>query len=163
MKRFGMAAIALMIMTTSIMADTLVYEGSKGIGKGKHIVFIANDHEYRSEEACPALAKILAKRHGFRCTVLFGLDDNGAINREAPILRVSGKVSELPWIVLKIVEFRFLAEVKNILEFPSPQHGHGRGREIGVVLRENLVRPLTVAVHEGDEAGAIKPDNRFSG
>lgn len=60
-------------------AETLVYEGSKGFGKGKHIVFIANDHEYRSEETCPALAKILAKHYGFRCTVIFGLDENGAI------------------------------------------------------------------------------------
>jgi len=53
---------------------TLVYEGKNGPGKGKHIVFIASDHEYRSEETCPALARILAKRFGFKCTVLFGLD-----------------------------------------------------------------------------------------
>lgn len=57
----------------------LVYEGGDGPGKGKHIVFIANDHEYRSEETCPALAKILARHHGFRCTVLFGIDANGHI------------------------------------------------------------------------------------
>ncbi|QEG39557.1 ThuA domain-containing protein [Roseimaritima ulvae] len=57
----------------------LVYEGGEGIGKGKHIVLIANDHEYRSEQTCPLLAKVLAKRYGFRCTVLFGLDDDGAI------------------------------------------------------------------------------------
>lgn len=57
----------------------LVYEGDEGIGKGKHIVFIANDHEYRSEQACPLLAKILAKHHGFRCTVLFGINEDGEI------------------------------------------------------------------------------------
>ena len=62
-----------------LISKPLVYEGSEGFGKGKHIVFIANDHEYRSEETCPALAKILAKRHGFKCTVIFGLDENGAI------------------------------------------------------------------------------------
>ena len=62
-----------------LISKPLVYEGGEGIGKGKHIVFIANDHEYRSEETCPALAKILAKRHGFKCTVIFGLDENGAI------------------------------------------------------------------------------------
>ena len=66
-------------MVMPAMAGSLVYEGKKGIGQGKHIVFIANDHEYRSEESCPAIAKILAKRHGFRCTVLFGLDEDGAI------------------------------------------------------------------------------------
>ena len=60
-------------------SSPLVYEGNDGIGKGKHIVFIANDHEYRSEETCPLMAKILAKHHGFRCTVLFGIDDDGHI------------------------------------------------------------------------------------
>ena len=58
----------------------LVYEGISGPGLGKHIVFIASDHEYKSEEALPALARILAKHHGFKCTVLFGVDPKtGAI------------------------------------------------------------------------------------
>lgn len=52
----------------------LTYEGTEGALKGKHIVFIASDHEYKSEEALPALARILAKHHGAKCTVLFGLD-----------------------------------------------------------------------------------------
>ena len=63
----------------SLRAKNLVYEGTSGIGKGKHIVFIASDHEYRGEETCPAIARILAHRYGFRCTVLFGLDENGHI------------------------------------------------------------------------------------
>ena len=54
--------------------QALTYSGDSGIGKGKHIVFIANDHEYKSEESMPELAKILAKNHGFKCTVLFGID-----------------------------------------------------------------------------------------
>ena len=45
-----------------------------GTAKGKHVVFVSGDEEYRSEEACPQLAKILAKRHGFKCTVLFAID-----------------------------------------------------------------------------------------
>ncbi len=52
----------------------VVYEGSGGIGAGKHIVFIASDHEYRGEESLPALARILAKHYGFKCTVIFGTD-----------------------------------------------------------------------------------------
>lgn len=55
-------------------AAELVFEGKNGIGQGKHIVFIAGDHEYRSEESLPALARILAKHHGFKCTVLFNID-----------------------------------------------------------------------------------------
>jgi len=42
--------------------------------KGKHIVLVSGDEEYRSEEALPQLAKILATHHGFRCTVLFAQD-----------------------------------------------------------------------------------------
>src|SRR5262249_32086817 len=42
--------------------------------KGKHIVLISGDEEYRSEEALPQLGKILAKHHGFKCTVLFAID-----------------------------------------------------------------------------------------
>lgn len=65
------------------VAQPLVYEGKDGIGQGKHIVFIANDHEYRSEQTCPLMAKMLAKHHGFRCTVLFGVDDQGSIKAGA--------------------------------------------------------------------------------
>lgn len=57
----------------------VVYKGDKGPGVGKNIVFIASDHEYRGEETLPALAKILAKRYGFTCTVIYALDENGYI------------------------------------------------------------------------------------
>lgn len=53
---------------------------------GKHIVFIAGEREYRSEESLPALARILAKHHGFRCTVLFTLADDGTIEPQGPNL-----------------------------------------------------------------------------
>jgi trehalose utilization protein len=52
----------------------LVYEGSTGPGRGKHIVLLAGDHEYRSEESLPALARILAKHYGFKCSVFFTVD-----------------------------------------------------------------------------------------
>src|SRR5262249_14723660 len=59
----------------------VVYKGGDGPGKGKHIVLISGDEEYRSEEALPQLAKILAKQHGFQCTVLFAIDPTtGFIN-----------------------------------------------------------------------------------
>ncbi|MEM7015634.1 MAG: hypothetical protein AAF585_29595, partial [Verrucomicrobiota bacterium] len=80
----GLAASLLQL--PNLAAETLVYEGTEGAGKGKHIVFIANDHEYRSEETCPLIAKILAKHHGFRCTVLFGIDEKGHIKAgDAPL------------------------------------------------------------------------------
>ena len=49
----------------------VTYEGERGPGRGRHLVFLAGDHEYRSEEALPALARILARRYGFRCSVFF--------------------------------------------------------------------------------------------
>jgi len=52
----------------------VTYEGKDGPGKGKHIVFLTGDEEYRSEEGLPQLAKILAVHHGFKCTVLFSID-----------------------------------------------------------------------------------------
>ena len=50
------------------------YVGDQGPGRGKHIVLLAGDHEYRSEETLPALARILARRYGFRCSVLITTD-----------------------------------------------------------------------------------------
>ena len=52
----------------------VVYQGGDGPGKGKHIVLVSGDEEYRSEEALTQLGKVLAKHHGFKCTVLFAVD-----------------------------------------------------------------------------------------
>jgi hypothetical protein len=59
-------------------AQWVVYEG-----KGKHVVLISGDEEYRSEEALPQLGKILSRHHGFKATVLFAVDPaTGEINPE---------------------------------------------------------------------------------
>lgn len=59
----------------------VVFDGYEGPGKGKHIVLLAGDDEYRSEELIPQLAKILAVRHGFKCTVLFAINkEDGTID-----------------------------------------------------------------------------------
>jgi hypothetical protein len=57
----------------------LEFPAGKGAGAGKHVVLLAGDEEYRSEESMPMLARILSERHGFKCTVLFSHDD-GVIN-----------------------------------------------------------------------------------
>ena len=69
----------LMMQLTTVAEEWVVYEGDSGPGKGQHILFIASDHEYRGEETCPAIARILAKRYGFKCTVLFGQTSEGYI------------------------------------------------------------------------------------
>ncbi len=58
-------------------AQWLTFEAKDGPGKGKHIVLLGGDEEYRSEEALPQLARILNERHGFKCTVVF------AVNKES--------------------------------------------------------------------------------
>ncbi|QDU98667.1 ThuA domain-containing protein [Lignipirellula cremea] len=68
-------AVCLLLGSGPLVADPgVVYEGGEGPGKGKHVVLIAGDEEYRSEEGLPMLAKILSQRHGFQCTVLFSVD-----------------------------------------------------------------------------------------
>ncbi len=59
----------------------LTYVGQPGLpGNGKHIVLIAAEQEYRSEHAMPMLARLLSKRHGFDCTVLFNLNANHEVD-----------------------------------------------------------------------------------
>lgn len=71
------AAIAMVMATSATLAaDTLKLAGKDGPGKGKKIVLIAGDEEYRSEETAPMLAKILSQKHGFDCVVVFSWTEN---------------------------------------------------------------------------------------
>src|SRR4051794_31377840 len=69
-----------LILPAKAAQTSVVYPPREGTAKGKHIVFLSGDEEYRSEEGLPMLAKILSQRHGFKCTVLFALDADGTIN-----------------------------------------------------------------------------------
>jgi hypothetical protein len=76
--RPSLACLCLILPTDAHGADKPWLELP---GKGKHIVLVSGDEEYRSEESLPQLAKILATHHGFRCTVLFAIDPkDGTIN-----------------------------------------------------------------------------------
>ncbi|QOV88285.1 ThuA domain-containing protein [Humisphaera borealis] len=69
----------------------LTYPGGEGPGKGKHIVLIAADQEYRSEQSMPMMARILSARHGFDCTVLFAVNDKGEVDPTMPVYPEKGK------------------------------------------------------------------------
>jgi len=78
---------AIWLLSTAITSITSAkdqwvdYKGESGPGRGKQVVLISGDEEYRSEEALPQLAKILAEHHGFDCRVLFAIDPKtGNIN-----------------------------------------------------------------------------------
>ena len=84
----------------------VVLEGGDGPGKGKHVVLISGDQEYRSEETIPQLAKILAKL-GFKCTVLFTVDPkDGTIN---PTINNVPGLDALKSADLMVIFTRFLA------------------------------------------------------
>jgi hypothetical protein len=107
------AALATLAATALPAAESdlwVVYEGQRGPGRGRHVVLISGDEEYRSEEALPQLGKILAARHGFKCTVLFPVDPkDGTINpdirghipglealRDADLMIIATRFRELP-------------------------------------------------------------------
>ncbi len=69
-----LAVLTVLLAPLAAPAQGVVYQGADGPGKGKHIVLVSGDEEYRSEEALPQLGKILAKHHGFKCTVLFAIE-----------------------------------------------------------------------------------------
>jgi len=78
----ALVLLACPFVPRAVAADPwLEIPGGDGPGKGKRIVLVSGDEEYRSEEALSQLAKILATRHGFDCTVLYAIDPaTGTIN-----------------------------------------------------------------------------------
>ena len=72
----------------------LTYSGEEGPGRGKHIVLITADQEYRSEQSLPMMAKVLSKHHGFDTTVLFGVNEKGEVDPTMPVYPKKGKEAE---------------------------------------------------------------------
>jgi len=63
----------------------------------QHVVLIAADQEYRSEQSMPMLAKVLSERHGFDCTVLFSTNKEGLVDPTIPSpLKEPGKYHRIP-------------------------------------------------------------------
>lgn len=104
--RFAAFALFAFTAANAVAADPpVVLQGKDGPGQGKHVVLISGDQEYRSEEALPQLAKILATRHGFKCTVLFTLDKDGTIN---PTVNDVPGLEALKSADLMLISARFL-------------------------------------------------------
>jgi hypothetical protein len=121
MNRFHLLAVSLLLVTAAHADERwLVFPGGDGPGAGKHIVLIAGDHEYRSEEALPQLGKILSQHHGFQCTVLFPIDpETGEINPES-VTNIPGLESlEKADLVILGLRFRNLEDeqMKRIVDY----------------------------------------------
>lgn len=114
-------AASLLIMGCLLHAadDRLVFSGKSGPGKGKRIVLISGDEEYRSEQALPQLAKILSGQHGFDCTVLFALDADGTINPTRQDNIPGLETVDSADLVIMLMRFRDLPDrqMKHIVDY----------------------------------------------
>ena len=61
----------------------LTYSAKDATESSPHVVFLAGDQEYRSEECMPMIARLFAEKHGMHTTVLFGLDEDGLVDPTA--------------------------------------------------------------------------------
>ena len=79
MKKFLISSLLALSFSLSFAKhhEILHLPGKDEAGKGKSVVLVAGDEEYRTEESMPMLAKILSQKHGFECKVLFPWDKTG--------------------------------------------------------------------------------------
>jgi len=98
----------------------IVYDGFDGPGNGRHIVFVTGDDEYRSEESMPPLAKIMAKHHGFKCTVLFAINKETGEIDPGTLDNIPGlEALETADLMVLFLRFRELPDeqMKRIIEY----------------------------------------------
>ena len=122
-RRFWLALATLTVLAGPVAAAEnpwLVVEGKEGPGKGKHVVLLSGDEEYRSEEAMPQMAKILAKHHGFKCTVLFAINPADGTIEPTRLNNIPG-LEALRSADLMIVDLRFRDlpddQMKHIIDY----------------------------------------------
>ena len=100
----------------------VVYDGYDGPGNGKHVVFVTGDEEYRSEESMPQAAKIMAVHHGFKCTVLFAInEETGEIDPET-VDNIPGlPLLETADLMVLFIRFRELPDdqMKQIIDYTN--------------------------------------------
>lgn len=116
----GLLIWCLAAPSLSSAADWVVYNGKSGPGHGKHIVFLTGDEEYRSEEGLPMLAKILAVRHGFKCTVLFPMHPADHTIEPTILTNIPGmEVLDTADLCVMALRFRELpdAQMKHFVEY----------------------------------------------
>ncbi|OAI57200.1 hypothetical protein AYO49_02570 [Verrucomicrobiaceae bacterium SCGC AG-212-N21] len=88
--------LAAALCAVSTVSAQNTYKPKGGPGNGKKIVLLAGDEEYRSEEVMPMLAKLLAGRHGFTCTVVWSINPAGWTQREIEAFKKANKDATPP-------------------------------------------------------------------
>jgi type 1 glutamine amidotransferase len=119
-----------------------VFSGGDGPGKGKQVVLVSGDEEYRSEEALTQLAKILAGRHGFHCTVLYAIDpESGEIApneqknipglealRDADLMVIATRFRNLPDGQMKEID-DYLKSGRPVIGMRTATHGFNMAKD----------------------------------
>jgi trehalose utilization protein len=82
------------------------YPAKAGAGKGRRVVLLAGDEEYRSEEGLPMLAKILSQRHGFNCTVTFSVAPDATIDPNSQKSLSDPSALENADLIVMLLRFR---------------------------------------------------------
>jgi len=144
------AAFAPAILFNLHAADYLVFKGKSGPGAGKHIVFLSGDEEYRSEESLPQMAKILAERHGFKCTVLFAINPaNGTIDPNIHTNLPGAEALDSADAIVMALRFR---------EWPDAQMKHF----VDAYLAGKPIIALRTSTHAFDYKNSASPYAKFS-
>jgi len=135
MKSFKALSFLLVFLSFSCLAQNgktfLQFEGKEGPGKGKHVVLVAGDDEYRSEESMPMLAKLLSQRYGFKTTVLFPIEPSTgnivpSFQNNIPGLE---HLDELPDDQTKYIE-DFLKAGKPVIGLRTSTHGFAYSKNL---------------------------------
>lgn len=147
MKSFKAFSFLLVFLSFSCLAQNgktfLQFEGKEGPGKGKHVVLVAGDDEYRSEESMPMLAKLLSQRYGFKTTVLFPIEPStgnivpsfqnnipGLDHLEsADLMIMLIRFRELPDDQSKYIEY-FLKAGKPVIGLRTSTHGFAYSKNL---------------------------------
>ncbi|MEO5714755.1 MAG: ThuA domain-containing protein [Luteolibacter sp.] len=126
------------------------YDGGNGPGKGKHVVLLAGDEEYRSEESMPMLAKILSQRHGFKCTVLFSTGPDGTLDPNRAESLDKPEALDSADVIVMLVRFR---------KWPDETMKHFDG----AILRGTPVVALRTSTHafQLPDSSSYKAYNSF--
>lgn len=184
--------IPILVATTVFLAGTamvfaegqsplwLHFPPKEGTASGKKVVLISGDEEYRSEETCPMLGKILSQRHGFDCTVLFAIhpetglvDPNFRKNipglealAQADLMIIGTRFRELPEEQYRLIA-DFLNAGKPVIGFRTATHaftgpgesGSLKWSEFGLkILGETWVNHHGKHRFEGTR-GVVEPAN----
>ncbi|MDO5580660.1 MAG: hypothetical protein Q4G69_05965 [Planctomycetia bacterium] len=119
-----------------------VFPANPLLKKNKKIVLIAGDEEYRSEEAMPQLAKILARHHGFDTAVLYAIDPKSGcivptvLNniadldqiRDADLVILAIRFRNLPADQMKVFE-NYLKQGRPLLALRTSTHAFNFPKE----------------------------------